>query len=114
MKDRLKEKYLPSFHKAHLVNQMIDLRQSTSSVSDYINSFEELTQRCDLLEDPSITIARFIRGLWTDLKREVTLSVPYILDEAYHKALKVEKLDKLYPVRRLAPSSRPLPILFLR
>lgn len=72
---------------------------------DYINSFEELTQRCDLLEDPSITIARFIRGLRTDLKREVTLSAPYTLDEAYHKALEVEKLDKLYPVRRAAPTS---------
>jgi len=106
MKDKLKEKYLPPFHKAHLVDQMLDLKQSTSSVSDYINSFEELTQRCDLLEDPSITIARFVRGLRTDLKREVTLSAPYTVDEAYHKALEVEKLDKLYPVRRAAPSSR--------
>ena len=26
MKDRLKEKYLPSFYKAHLVGQMLDLR----------------------------------------------------------------------------------------
>ena len=34
MKDRLKEKYLPSFHKAHLVDQMLDLRQSIFSVSD--------------------------------------------------------------------------------
>ena len=32
--------------------------------------------------------------------------MPYTFDEAYHKALEVEKLDKLYPVRRAAPSSR--------
>jgi len=106
MKDRLKEKYLPFFHKTHLVDQMLDLRQSTSSVSDYINSFEELTQRCNLLEDASFTIARFIRGLQTDLKREVSLSTPYTLDEAYYKTLEVEKLDKLYRVRRAAPRSR--------
>jgi len=56
--------------------------------------------------NPSITIAHFIRGLWNDLKREVTLSAPYTLDEAYHKALEVEKIDKLYPMRRAAPSSR--------
>ena len=31
---------------------------------------------------------------------------PYTLDEAYHKALEIEKLGKLYPVRR-TPSSRP-------
>jgi len=99
VKDRLKEKYLPSFHKAHLVDQMLDLRQSTSSVSDYINSFEELTQLSDRLEDPSITIAHFIRGLRTDLKREITLFASYTVDEGYHKALEVEKLNKLYPVR---------------
>ena len=65
-----------------------------------------MTQCCDLLENPSITIARFIWGLRTDLKREVTLSAPHTLDEAYHKALEAEKLDKLYPVRPTAPSSR--------
>ena len=83
-------------------------------MSDYINSFEELTQHCDLLEDPSITIARFIRGLRTDLKTEVTLFAPYTLDEAYHKALEVEKLDKLYPVRVLLLPLGPLAIMFLR
>ena len=84
-------------------------------MSDYNRiDFEELTLHCDLLKDPSITIARFIRGLRIDLKREVTLSAPYTLDKAYHKALKVEKLDKLYPVRRAAPSSRIPANLFLR
>jgi len=39
MKNRLNEKYLPSFHKAYLIDQMFDLRPSISSVSDYINSF---------------------------------------------------------------------------
>jgi len=42
MKDRLKEKYLPSFHRTHLIDQMLDLRQSSSCVLDYINAFEEL------------------------------------------------------------------------
>ena len=69
---------------------MIDLRQSTSSVSDYSNSFEELNH--ELFDNPSITTARLIRGFRTDLKR----------DMAYHRALEVEKLDKLYPVRRTA------------
>lgn len=85
---------------------MLDLRQSTSSVSDYINSFEELTQCCDLLEDPSITIVCFVQGLLTYRKRVVALSIPCTLDETCHKALEVEKLDKLYPVRRSTSSSR--------
>jgi len=67
---------------------MLDLRQSNSCVSDYINAFEELIQRCELVEDPSFTIARFIYGLQLDLKRDVTfqrdvtLSSPFTLDEA--------------------------------
>jgi len=105
MKYRLKEKYLPSFHKAHLVDRMLDLSQFTSSVSHYLNGFEGLSQRCNLLEDPSIPIARFIQGLQTDLKREVTLFAPCTLDEAYHKALEFEKLNKLYLVRRPTLSS---------
>ena len=107
MKDRLKEKYLPFFHRPHLVDQMLDLQQSSSCMSDYINAFEELIQRCELIEDPSFTIARFIRGLRPDLKRDVTLSSPFTLDEAYHKALEVEKLNKPAPVRHLTLPTRP-------
>ena len=49
MKDRVKEKYLPSFHRTHLVNQMLDLRQSSSCVSNYINAFEKLIQCYELV-----------------------------------------------------------------
>ena len=76
-------------------------------MSNYINSFEELIQRCELVEDPSFTIARFIPGLQPDLKHDLTLSSPFILDEAYHKALDVEKLNKPVPVRRPTFSTRP-------
>ena len=73
---------------------MLDLRQSSLCVSDYINAFEALIQRCELVEDPSFTIALFICGLRSDVKHDVTLSSPFTLDEAYHKALEVEKLNK--------------------
>jgi len=106
MKDRLKEKYPPSFHRTHLVDQMLDIRHSSSCVSDYINAFEELNQRCGLVEDPSFTITRFICCLRYDFKRDVTLSSPFIRDEAYHKALKVEKLKPI-PMRRSTLPTRP-------
>jgi len=99
----MKEKYLPSFHEAHLLEH---LRQSTSNVFDYINSFKELIQRYNLLKDPFIIIARFIRYLRTDLKRKVTLFAPCILNEAYRKALEDEK-----SMQCSTPSSRdPWPI----
>jgi len=45
-------------------------------------AFEELIQHRELVEDPSFTIARFIHGLRSNLKRDVTLSSPFTLDEA--------------------------------
>jgi len=92
MKDRLKEKYLPAFYRTHLVDQMLDLRQSN-------NALEELIQLCELVEDPSFTIAWFIRGLRPDLKLDVILSSPFTWDEAYHKALEVDKFNKLVLLR---------------
>jgi len=69
------------------------------SASNYVNAFEESIQRCELVVDQFFTIARFIRGLRSDLKRDVTLSSLCTLDEAYHNALEVEKLHKLVPVK---------------
>ena len=96
--------YLPSFHRTHLVDQMLDLYQSSSCV--YINAFEELIQSCELVEDPSFTIARFIHGLLSDLKYDMTLSSPFTLDEISHKALKVEKHNKPVPVKRCTHPTR--------
>jgi len=42
------------------------------------------------------------------VEREVTLSFPYTLDEAYYKALEVENLDGLE-----RPHLRPFPVYFL-
>ena len=107
MKGRLKEKYLPFFHRAHLGDQMLDLQQSNFCVSDYINALEDLIQCWELMEDLSITIAWFIRGLWRDLGQDVTFSSPFTLDTAYHKVLEVEILNKPIPVTHSTLSTRP-------
>ena len=60
MNDMLKENYLSSFYRAHLIGQILDLNQSTFSVFDYVNSFEEYIQCYDLVKNPFITIAQFI------------------------------------------------------
>ena len=75
-------------------------------MSDYIDSLRKLTQWCDIVDHPSITIAQLIRGLQTNLKMEVTLFCPRTPDEAYHKALEVENLDQFYPMWRSTLSSR--------
>ena len=49
---------------------------------DYFSNFEELSQHCELVANPSITIDLFVRGVQTNLKGDVWSP----LDEAYHKA----------------------------
>ena len=102
VKDRSKEKYLPSFHKPHLVDQMVHFRQSTYSVSNYINSFEELTPSCNLPEDPSITIACCIRGLRIDLKREVPCSLLILLMRLTIKFYRLKNLTS-FTLRDVLP-----------
>ena len=89
---------------------MLNLRQSTFSVAGYINNFE-LMQHCVLVEDPSLTIARFIQGLCTDLQTEVTFSSAYTIDEAYHKPFDVQKLDGLYHMHPCTPSKAPYQVV---
>ena len=75
---------------------------------------------CDAIEDPSITIVWFIRGIQINLKRELTLSRPYTVDEAYHEALQVEKRDKcssffydpFQSVPKVSESSMSAPVAF--
>jgi len=59
------------------------------------------------MEDPSITIARFIRGLRPNFRQNVIFSSPFILDEAYRKALEVEILNKVVPMRHSTLPTRP-------
>ncbi|KAA8546888.1 hypothetical protein F0562_003317 [Nyssa sinensis] len=53
--------------------------------------FEDLTMRCDVVEESWITVASFIDGLHFEIKRAVNLHSPESLEEAYHKALEIEK-----------------------
>lgn len=101
MKQKLKEKYLPTYYRSQLVEQLLNLRQSTSSVSDYLARFEELMLRCEIDEEPFITVSRFVNGLRVDIKREVTLYNPESLEEAYHKALEIEKYLRSPSLRRV-------------
>lgn len=76
MKQKWKEKYLPTYYRSKSVEQLWNLRQSTSNVSDYLARFEELMLRCEIDEEPFITVSRFFNGLRVDIKREVILYNP--------------------------------------
>ncbi|OVA05609.1 hypothetical protein BVC80_8661g7 [Macleaya cordata] len=71
----------------------------SSSVTDYLARFEDLFIRCDVHEEAFVTVTRIINGLRPNIKREVKLYSPDTLEEAFHKALEIEKYLR-FPAQR--------------
>jgi len=77
-----------------MMDNWLSLKQLNTNVSDYYAQFEEMKLRCDIREEPWVTVIRFINGLRYDLKGEVGLHHPDSSMEAYPKALEIEKYKK--------------------
>ncbi|TXG68718.1 hypothetical protein EZV62_003653 [Acer yangbiense] len=100
----LREKYLPTYYRSALLDQYLNIKQSSSSVNDYMSVFDDLLIRCNIKEEPDVTVARFINGLKFELKRVVSIHNPETLEDAYSKILEVEKYLRPYPSRTGLPS----------
>lgn len=111
MKFKLKEKYLPAYHKGKLLDQILNLKQTSFSVIEYLNQFEKLILRWNLREKTYITVRRFINGLRKDIKPDVDYISPRTLEDAYHRALEMERYIYYPTPRKNIPQanfSRPL------
>ncbi|KAL4557226.1 hypothetical protein LXL04_035399 [Taraxacum kok-saghyz] len=86
-----------------LYEQWLDLSQN-GSVSDYVRSFIELLAPLNNLPD-DITMGQFVNGLQTEIRAEVRLVGPQIVDHTMSLALKVEEKIRSQPSRKL-PSSQ--------
>ena len=64
------------------------------SVNDYMDRFDEAIMHCDIRDEPWVTITKFVDRLQLDIKREVELHTTDTLEEAFHKAIEVEKYLK--------------------
>ncbi|KAI9185053.1 hypothetical protein LWI28_003722 [Acer negundo] len=100
MKIRLREKYLPTYYRSALLDQYLNIKQSSSSVNEYMSIFDDLLIRCNIKEEPDVTVARFLNGLKFEVKRVVSIHNPKILEDAYFKALEAEKYLRPYPFKR--------------
>ena len=103
MKQRLRDKYLPSYYKRQLLDKWMNLRQLTSSVTNYLARFEKLFLRYDIREELWVTVTKFINGLRPEIKRELNLHSPETVEEAYYKALEIEQYLRP-PFQRRMPS----------
>ncbi|KAI9177710.1 hypothetical protein LWI28_018373 [Acer negundo] len=99
MKIKLKEKYLGTYYHSVLLDQYLNIKQFSSSVNDYMSVFDDLLIRCNIKEEPNVTVARFLNGLKFEVKRVVSIHNPETLEDAYSKALEAKKYLRPYPSR---------------
>ena len=96
MKAKLQEKYIPPSYKSQLFSNMINLKQMILNVAEYSTKFEETRLRCSQfhVEDQFDVCTRFVNGLRFDIQRMVKLHAPPNVEDAYQKALEVEKFNR--------------------
>ena len=75
---------------------MINLIQMTLNVAEYSTKFEEARLRCSEfhVEDQFSICTHFVNSLRFDIQRMVKLHAPHNVDDAYKKALEVEKFNR--------------------
>ena len=96
MKAKLQKKYIPLSYKSQLFSNMINLKQMTLSVAEYSTKFEEAKLRCSEFhaENQFAICTHFVNGLKFDIQMMVKLHAPHTVDDAYQKALEVEKFNR--------------------
>ena len=97
MKGKLQDKCIPPSYKSQLFSNMINLKQTTLSVAEYSTKFEEARLRFSQfhVEDQFAICTRFFNGLRFNIQRMIKLHALHTAEDAYQKALEVEKFNRL-------------------
>lgn len=80
-------KYVLSYHQSQLLKRLLNRRENSSTVSNCRTRFNELQYRSGLAELKDVTNTRFLNYLRSDLKHQVLVLNPDLLEDAFHKAL---------------------------
>jgi len=94
MRDKLKDKFLPSDSLQDNYLKLHNLKQGSKSVEEYTRDFEQLLLKCDLREDDSQTFVRYLSGLDEQIAHVVELHPYASLDDLSSLAYKVEQQQK--------------------
>ena len=91
MKAKLREKYMPTNYYDKLCDQLINLRKNNMFVVDYMQKFDELKIRSQIVEDSRQTLERIKAGLRLKNKRPLLRQPLYSLEHAFQVALDMEE-----------------------
>ena len=110
--DKLKDKFFPSHYIQDNYLKLHNLKQGTKNVEEYTREFEQLLLKCDLKEDETQTLVRYLSGLDENIAHVVELHPYTSLDELSSLAYKVEQQRRFKGKSSLPkPYTRPYPCL---
>ena len=89
MREKLKFKFLSSPYLQDNYLSLHRLKQGSKSLEEYTREFEQLLLKCDLREDDSQTLVRYLSGLNEHIAHVVELHTYSSLDELSSLAYKV-------------------------
>jgi len=111
MKFKLKSKFLPPHYLQNNFLKLHHLKQGSKSVEEDNREFEQLLLKCDLKEDESQTLIRYLSGLNDEIAHVVEHHPSTLLDELSALAHKVE-LQKRVKGKGMASKPYPCPYPF--
>ena len=93
---KIARKIHSSIYRSQLFSNLINLKQMTLSVAEYSAKFEEARLRCSEfhVEDQFVVCTHFVNGLKFNIQTMVKLHAPHTVEDAYQKALEVEKFNR--------------------
>jgi len=91
MREKLRSKFLPSHYLQDNYLKLHRLKQGSKSVEEYTREFEQLLLKCDVREDDSQTLVRYLSGLNEHIAHVVELRTYASLDELSSLAYKVKQ-----------------------
>lgn len=92
MKARLETKYLLVNYEQMVYENMLRLAQGFNmSIYQYTERLHDLTVRSQIIETNQQTLARYLKGLRGDIRKEMYTARLFAVDEAYQLVLQIEK-----------------------
>nr|GEV71056.1 hypothetical protein CTI12_AA145160 [Tanacetum cinerariifolium] len=94
MKEKMKQKFLPSYYIQVSFSQLHSLRQGAGTAKDYPREYEYLLMKCDIPEDHPRALVRYLGGLESRVAHVVELHPYQTLAELTLLAHKVDSQQR--------------------
>ena len=97
---------MPANYRDKLCEQLSNLKQSSISVAEYMQKFDEINTRSQVAKKPCQTLAGFKTDLRPDIQREMLRQPVYNVEHAFQVALDMEEYLRYLVPRKIGSQTK--------